>query len=76
MSGRYGDLDYARLTKVGFGLGIALFAVGAGGGAAGHALFGTLPDWESVLLFDMEVLGVALALLSPFVFGIAMPLTE
>lgn len=76
MSGRYGNLDYAKLTKLGFGLGVALFALGAGGTFAGHALFGSLPGWEHALLLDMEVVGTALALLSPFVFGIALPLTE
>jgi hypothetical protein len=76
MSDRYGTLDYAAWTKRGFGLGVALFALGAIGGLAGPALFGSLPGWERTLLFDMEVVGTALALLSPFVFGIALPLTE
>jgi hypothetical protein len=73
---RYGDLDYPRLTKLGAGLGLALFAVGAAGGVAGPALFGTLPTWERTLFFDFEALGVVLTLLSPFVFGVLLPLTE
>jgi hypothetical protein len=76
MTGRYGDLDYASLTKRGMTLGALLFAVGAVGELAGHALFGSLPAWELTLLFDAEVLGIATMLLTPFVFGIALPLTE
>ncbi|MFB6124319.1 MAG: hypothetical protein ABEJ78_12785 [Haloferacaceae archaeon] len=76
MAGRYGSLDYARLTKRGMALDASLFAVGAVGELAGHALFGDLPAWELTLLFDAEVLGVAILLLTPFVFGIALPLTE
>jgi hypothetical protein len=76
MPGRYGDLDYARLTKLGLATGLLLFAVGATGELAGHALYGTLPAWEDTLLFDLEVLGILVTLLSPFVFGVFMPLTE
>jgi hypothetical protein len=73
---RYGDLDYPKLTKLGVGLGLTLFAVGAAGSMAGPALFGTLPAWEQTLFFDFEALGVVLTLFSPFVFGILLPLTE
>ena len=76
MTGRYGDLDYPKLTKGGFGLGVVLLAVGALGELALPAVVGPLPGWEEMLFFDLEVIGVALALLSPFVFGIALPLTE
>jgi hypothetical protein len=76
MTGRYGNLDYARLTKLGFTLGVLAFAVGAGGEVVGHAVFGTLPAWEDALLFDLEVLGILVTLLSPFVFGVLLPLTE
>lgn len=76
MSGRYGNLDYPRLTKTSFGFGVALFVLGALGHVAGPALFGPLPGWESVLFTDMEILGVLIALLSPFIFGILLPLTE
>lgn len=76
MAHRYGDLDYSRLTKLGFGLGVGLFVVGALGELGLHAAGLTVPAWEQTLLFDAEVVGVALALLSPVVFGIVLPLTE
>lgn len=76
MAGRYGKLDYARLTKRGMAFGALLFALGAVGSVAGHALFGQLPAWEFSILFDAEIVGVAILLLTPFVFGIALPLTE
>lgn len=41
---RYGDLDYARLTKAGFALGVCLFALGAVGSALGPAMVGPLPN--------------------------------
>ncbi|MFC7047380.1 hypothetical protein ACFQH6_19920 [Halobacteriaceae archaeon GCM10025711] len=74
--GRYGNLDYPMLTKGGFALGVLLIAVGGAGELAGHAVYGTLPAWENTLFTDLEVVGILVALLSPFVFGIALPLTE
>jgi hypothetical protein len=76
MVGRYGKLDYPRLTKTSFAFGVALFAFGIIGHVAGNALYGTLPGWESVILTDMEMLGVIIAFFSPIVFGILLPLTE
>lgn len=76
MAGRYGKLDYSVLTKRSFLLGVALFVIGAlsemGLAAAGL----TVPEWERALLFDIELLGIIIGLLSPFVFGILLPLTE
>ncbi|WP_435159644.1 hypothetical protein [Haladaptatus sp. DFWS20] len=74
--GRYGKLDYPKLTKTGFLLGVALVAIGALGEIVGSALFGPLPGWENMLFTDLEILGILLGLLSPFVFGIFLPLTE
>ncbi|WP_227375490.1 DUF7860 family protein [Haladaptatus halobius] len=74
--GRYGDLDYPKLTKTGFLLGVSLFALGALGEFVGATLYGSLPGWENVLFTDLEILGILLGLLSPFVFGIVLPLTE
>ncbi|WP_276254905.1 hypothetical protein [Halomontanus rarus] len=73
---RYGSLDYQRLTKGGLGLGLALFLVGAVGTLVGHAYFEPLPEWFDVLLFDFEVLGLLVALFSPILFGVVLPLTE
>jgi hydrogenase/urease accessory protein HupE len=76
MTGRYGSLDYATLAKRGFVLGVTLFAAGALGELGLHAAGVALPAWERTLLFDAEVVGIAVALLSPLVFGIVLPLTE
>lgn len=73
---RYGSLDYRRLTKAGFEIGTALFFVGAIGTLVGHTYFEPLPGWFDVLLFDFEVLGLLVALFSPILFGVVLPLTE
>lgn len=70
------QLDYAALAKGGFLLGVALLAIGAGGEIVGHTVYGSLPEWETTLLFDLEVVGVLVALVSPFLFGIFLPLVE
>jgi hypothetical protein len=57
-------------------LGATLFATGVLCEVVGSALFGPLPAWEHTLFFQLEALGVVLLLLVPFVFGIALPLTE
>lgn len=75
MPGRYGDLDYHRLTKRSVAFGVALFAFGALGRFVGVTLFGGLAGWET-LLVDVELVGVAIAFAAPFVFGIVLPLTE
>ncbi len=74
--GRYGTIDYPVWAKRGFLLGLGLFVVGAMGEIVGHTVLGTLPDPTNTILFDFEVLGVLLGLLSPLIFGIVLPLTE
>lgn len=74
--GRYGNLDYARLTKLGFLLGVAFLLVGAGGEWAIHTAGLGVPAWTDTFFFDLEVLGVVVALFTPIVFGIVLPLTE
>lgn len=76
MSGRYGNLDYPTLTKRSFAAGLALLALGVFAEVVSETMFGPLPGWEQQLFTSMEFLGVLIALLSPFVFGIALPLTE
>ena len=73
---RYGRLDYPLLTKAGFLLGVALLALGGGGGILAHSIYGSLPGWTDTLFVDLEALGILLGLLSPFVFGLLLPLTE
>lgn len=69
-------MDYARLAKGGFLLGLGMLAVGVVGEVLGHVVLGGLPGWEETLFFDLEVLGILLALVSPFLFGIFLPLLE
>jgi hypothetical protein len=76
MTGAYGDLDYPTLTKRAFALGVALFLIGAIGELTVNRAGLSVPQWEQTLLFDLEILGIAIALISPFVFGILLPLTE
>lgn len=74
--GRYGQIDYPTATKRGLLLGVALFALGAGGELVGHALFGALPDWEHRLFLYAESLGILIGFTSVLFFGIVLPLTE
>ncbi|MFB6170399.1 MAG: hypothetical protein ABEJ06_04545 [Haloarculaceae archaeon] len=74
--GRYGNVDYPTLTKRSVVLGLGLFLVGVLGQMVIQTASLSAPGWEHTLLFDAEVLGVVVTLLSPFVFGILLPLTE
>ncbi|MFC3958336.1 hypothetical protein [Halovivax cerinus] len=69
-------MDYARWAKGGFLLGLSLLVFGAGGEAIGHALVGALPAWEDTLFTASEAVGIVVGLVSPFLFGVALPLTE
>jgi hypothetical protein len=69
---QYSTADYAGFAKRGFAVGAALFLIGA----LGQALLTGIPAWEQTLLFDLEVLGLFVGLLSPLVFGIVLPLVE
>lgn len=74
--GRYGDLDYAGLTKGGVLLGVSMFLLGAGGEWMIHSMSLQVPAWEETLFFDLEVIGLLTFAISPFLFGIFLPLTE
>ncbi|QZP39264.1 hypothetical protein [Halobaculum magnesiiphilum] len=76
MQGRYGNLDYSRLTKLSFLLGIGMFVVGEFGEFGIRKAGMSVPAWEHSLLMTMAAIGIVVALLSPFVFGIVLPLTE
>lgn len=76
MPGRYGAIDYAKATRWSFLFGVSLFVIGALGEAAIHTAGLQVPGWEETLLVDLEFLGAAIALFSPFVFGVFLPLTE
>ncbi|MBV0900483.1 DUF7860 family protein [Haloarcula salina] len=69
------NADYATMAKRGFMLGAGLFLLAAAVEIGGHAV-GTIPAWGNTLLIDMEILGIAVGLLSPLVFGVILPLTE
>jgi len=73
---RTDTLDYPTITKRGFLLGLALFAIGVAGEVLGQVVLGGLPGWEQTLLADLAALGILLCLLVPFVFGVLLPLTE
>ena len=73
---RYGNLDYPKLTKRGFGLGLGLFCFGVCGALFGPLVFGPLPAWEETLFVESEAAGIAIAFLSIILFGIVLPLTE
>jgi hypothetical protein len=69
-------MDYARIAKTGFVGGVALVAIGVGGELAGHAVLGSVQPTAEQGLFAMAVIGVAVGLFVPIVFGAVLPLTE
>ena len=75
MSG-YRGMDYAKLARNGFLLGVGMFLLGGLGHLIGPALLGSLSGWESGLLVDLEVGGIVVGLLAPLGFGVVLPLTE
>lgn len=74
--GRYGDIDYARMTKGGVAVSVAAFALAFLLQAGAHATGVPLPGWETTLLTDVEYLSILGVVVSVFVFGIFLPLTE
>lgn len=55
---------------------VFLFGFGIVGMIFGPAMFGSLPGWEKTLFVGSGTAGILTAILSVFVFGIALPLTE
>lgn len=75
MAGRYGDLNYGRLTKGGVLTGVILFVVGVVA-EYGSQTVGGVPESLDTVFLTMEFLGPLIALLSVILFGVALPLTE
>ncbi|WP_254525159.1 hypothetical protein [Natrinema caseinilyticum] len=73
---RHSGHEYPELAKTGFLLGLVLFVVGSGSELIGHALFGSLPQWENTLFVTLIAVGFLVGFFSPFVFGVVMPLVE
>jgi hypothetical protein len=69
-------IDHSRYARGGFLAGVTIFALGILGHAVGPAVFGPLPAWELTLFALMEGGGILLALCSPIVFAIVLPLIE
>ncbi|MXR52811.1 hypothetical protein GRX03_14500 [Halovenus sp. WSH3] len=69
-------IDYGRWAKRGFLLGLGLLLLGAGGEIVGRLLVGTLPPWEDALFTYMEGIGLTIGFFSPWIFGVALPLTD
>jgi hypothetical protein len=76
MQGRYGNLDYSQFTKLSFLLGLGMFVGGELGEFGLRTAGMTVPVWEHNLLTTTAALGIVIAAISPFVFGIVLPLTE
>lgn len=76
MAGRYGDIDYAKLTKTSVLLGVSLIVIGFFGEVALGMATVHAPGWVDAVLVDAEFLGIIVVLLAVFVFGIVLPLTE
>jgi len=64
MAGRYGNIDYPKITKRGVLFGLGLFLIGAVGEAYIHMTGTQVPGWEERLLLDLEFLGTAIALVT------------
>lgn len=68
--------EYSRYAKGGFLLGALLFGLGATGELVLSLGWGHAPTVVSTILFDMEIIGIALGLFAPLLFGFALPLIE
>jgi hypothetical protein len=71
-----GSLDQAKVTKYSFLLAVGLFVAGVLDETLLPLFLGELPAWERMLFPDFEAIGIVLALISVFGFGIVRPLVE
>lgn len=69
-------MNFELWAKGGCLLGIGLFVAGELGEFLIRTNGWTVPQREHTLLFAAVGTGILVALLSPFVFGIIMPLTD
>ena len=76
MAGTRNRLDHVTLLKRSFALGLALFVLAEVAEPLQRLVGVGIPGWEHSLLGLLAALGLVVAFLSPFVFGIALPLTE
>ena len=76
MAGTRKRVDHAKRTKLSFLLGVGLFVTAELVEPLQHAVGLAVPGWEQGLLIATAGAGILLALLSPFVFGILLPLIE
>ncbi|WP_436934851.1 DUF7860 family protein [Halovenus marina] len=72
----HGTVDYAKMTKSGFALGLALFVIGAVGGILGHTILSPIPDWENTLFLYSEGIGILVGFFSIWIFGVFLPLVK
>jgi hypothetical protein len=75
MAGRYSDTDYAKRIKTSVVFGVLLIAIGFVGEVALSTSTVRAPGWIDTVLVDAEFLGIVVAVLAVFVFGIRLPLT-
>ena len=76
MAGTRNRIDHVTLLKRSFVLGLALFVVAEAAEPLQRIAGVGVPVWEHSLLGVLAGLGLVVAFLSPFVFGIALPLVE
>lgn len=76
MAGRYGDIDYSQAVKSGVILGGLLLVGGFLGESVGHLLYTDVTGTVDTIFTSMEIIGIAIAMIAVFVFGVALPLTE
>lgn len=76
MAGTRNRIDHVTLLKRSFALGLALFLVAEVTEPLQRLAGVGIPAWEHSLLGVLAAVGLVVAFLSPFVFGIALPLTE
>lgn len=65
--------SYSQYARGGFLFGVAVFFLGH---VFGPALFGSIPPWKLTSFAVMEFAGIAIALCSPIVFAVVLPLIE